>query len=307
MSSVATNDTDTSTHVTDPVEGGSPGDWDTRVDDEGEGEPKVEQAEGGAETDEQKVGEGEEPKPEVSDDKVSELTEQLEELKSELAKRDEVLAAIDAEMQVNPALRKMLSGGRGADADEHEDPLVNALSTIDQTFLPDSASGLKTLMKPVFDELLRLRKEVATVKPSVQQLARTHGQSRFTMTLAENGVGADVQVSKPFQKLLKEMRHDREFQSLEARNPEFAARYAADRWTAKRARTNGWKDEQSRIATAKGGKNGSAPGRGASTAVRVVEVEIDPDIDYIAKADGIRREAERAKENVRIKYVPLKD
>lgn len=306
MSSVTVSDTDTSTHVTDPVEGGSPGDWDTRVDDEGEGEPEVEPTEGNAEADEQQEGEGEEPKPEVSDDKVSELTEQLEELKAELAERDGILAEIQAEMRVNPALRKMLSGGRDTD-DEPADPLVTALSTIDEKFLPDSADGLKTLMKPVFDELLRLRKEVATVKPSVQQLARTHGQSRFTMTLAENGVGADVLTSKPFQKLLKEMRHDREFQSLEARNPEFAARYAADRWTAKRARTNGWKDEQSRIATAKGGKNGSAPGRGASTAVRVVEVEIDPDTDYIGKAHRIRSEAERAKENVRIKYVPLKD
>lgn len=302
MSSVAVTDTDTTSHVTDPVEGGSPGDWDTRVDDEEEKvEAEGEEPEASAETDETQKGAPEEGKPEVSDDKVSELTEQLEELKAELAEREQILSAIRDEMQVNPALRKAL-GGRGAEADEPEDPIVKALSTIDEKFLPDSAEGLKAAIKPVVDELLRLRKEVAAVKPSVQQLARTHGQSRFTSTLAESGVGADVQASKPFQKLLKEMRHDREFQSLEARNPEFAAQFAANKWIARSTRVNGWKDEQSRIATAKGGKNGSAPGRGASTAVQVFEVEMDPDGDPIAEAHRLR---DKHKGCV-IKYVPFK-
>ena len=292
MSDSATIDPAAEAHVADEIveEGGSP-DESTRADGEGEGSADTNQSSGadGAST--------------TPDEVVTSAQEELAELRAELAHRNGILDELNDRMERDPALRKMLSESGGGTSQD-KDAVSHFEKVLNDEFTPEAAAALRKVLSPIIQEHAQLKKEVGGTRSRVAGMARTVGASKFRGALEENGVAASVQSSKQFQRHLKVMRARPEFQRLEARSPQFAAEMAAGQWTASRARANGWKGEQSRVATAKTGRSGNAPARGSASSEKVIQIKKVRGGGHVDRAAEIRFKAQEAGKPVpQIRYI----
>lgn len=291
MSDTQTIDSAAETQVADysDVEGGSPYD-EVRADGGSEGSD--------TEQDSSDTGGTIEP-----DDSGSADSSEIEALRAEIAKRDHILAELDDRMERDPVLRKMLSqGGSGANSDD--DVLANLDKVLEAEFNPDAAAALRKVLGPLMKEHSEMKADLGGQRSRVAKIARDNDMAEFVSTISKNGIDPAVQKSKPFQKHLRELRSRPEFQRLESRSPTFAAEHAAAQWTAMQARRGGWRDEQSRIATAKSGKSGNAPSRGSAGAEKVIQIKRQRGGAHVERAATLRFQAERDGKPVpKIEYI----
>lgn len=290
MSAVITEQTsDAEDQVTQSAheEGGSP-EVDERVDDIDAGLLEDVDLEESESTEDEAPPE---ESPDDSGEEPAKYAEQIEDLRSELAERDEIIGAIRDRMDRDPAFRKMLEGGSGTEP-EAEDPVAHFQKAIRDGLTPEAATVIEDALSPVLEEITRLKGELKNVKPTMQRLARNVGSAQFQEALADSGVAPAVQRSRDFQKHLKRLRGKSDFQRLESRSPAFAADYAASKWQATKARVMGYKDERARVESAKGGRGGDVRARSSALAEKVVRIKRDSGTGHVDRAAAVRLKAE---------------
>ena len=219
---------------------------------------------------------------------------ELERLRAELAERDqairdrdEVLDEVHRKMEADPELRKRLSAN-GSPSDD----LVSMFNeTIDTAFTPESGQALRQALGPIVERIAKIEQGLGGQRQRLQQIGQAVGTHQFREQLGEQGVSAAEQAAPAFQAHMKRLRGRREFQSLEARSPNFAAEMAASSWKASRAQTNGNADDRRRIASAKATRGGSQPSRGSSTAEKIIRIKKLARGGHVDQAQRIRLEA----------------
>lgn len=236
------------------------------------------------------------------EDEKTQYAEQIEELRQEIAEKDEILNEIRYRMDRDPAFRKMLEGGSGASEPEN-DPVKQFQKAIREGLTPDAAEVLETALSPVLQRIKELEAELGSVKPTMQRLSQKVGSSEFVEALGESGITQNVMRSQEFQRHLKRLRGQSQFQRLESRSPGFAADYAASKWQATKARVNGYRDDRARIESAKNGRGGEPTPRSSALAEKVVRIKRDPSGGHIDRAAAVRIRAQQdGKTSPRIEY-----
>ena len=230
--------------------------------------------------------------------------ERISDLESQLSERDALIGQIADEMDRNPELRAMLSGQRSASSSEPSDWGVKLERDLRGVLKPEAAEALTKAFSPYIKKLQEATDEVTRLRSTAQSLSRTVGSREYVRALGDAGVAPEVQQTQPFQKFLKGLRLNRTYQSIEARDPIFAAETAAARWQAARAQKLGWKDDRARIETAKNSRGAQGSQRSASLADKVIEITRSPDGSHVDEAQRVRFEyAQKGKELPNIRYV----
>lgn len=239
----------------------------------------------GEEPDASGASEGAEPEAK-EDGGVSPTSWQEEKkaLETQLAEAQQLFADIRAVAKVNPEVAKAFGlGGEGASATNGW--RAEAEQAIRDGLKPEAGGDvMMKALKPVFDQIEAALRDIGTVKPTVGRLAQNTAQTQFRNGLIE----AKVPVDNPaFQKVLKQLRQDPEFQSLESRGSALAIRTAANEWFAKTGRAAANGDARVGLAAAKAGKVGPRT-NGAGLAEQIVKLSgpYDPMKSYKLRMDA---------------------
>lgn len=293
-------------HASTPqtLQGGSP---EAEADREGGDEEVIESlsADGGdtdvEETNEEPSVSDAAPQTSAGEDPT---VDEVSDLRSQLAEREALIGQIADEMDRNPELRAILSGQKGSASSEPTDWAIRLEKGLRGKLKPEAAEALTEVFAPFFKELQDANAEIGRLRSTAQSLSRTVGSREYVRALTDSGVTPETQNTQPFQKFLRGLRTNRTFQSLEARDPVFAAETVAARWQASRAQKSGWKDDRARLESAKNGRGAQGSQRSASLAEKVTEIVRKPDGSHVEEAQRIRLEyVKGGKELPKIRYI----
>lgn len=233
---------------------------------------------------------GTEPEPAKPDEGADLNAQRVAELERELARReqklseyDTVLADIQREMDNDPALNARLTQGKTLPP---QDAFAHFKETVEKGIEGPAAEQLLRAVAPMFEELNDLRQMVGNNGNKLQRVERSVGSAEFRGALSNQGVNRETQGSQAWDKFLRDLRGDREFQRAEARNPQFAAKHAAAMWKSAEALRAGFADDRQRLRSARVGQDSTGAQRGSSAAEKVHVLKRDG--SHVDRATRIR-------------------
>lgn len=226
-----------------------------------------------------------EPEPDSGAVQVAQLARENAELRG-------IVDEVYDRMRQDPELAKRLGSSGTPQEDSAYEHFERTVSDETSGLKPEAAKLMLKALGPTLKRLDGLVQENAQLRSQVSGVARSVGSTEFTGRLASLGIPKEVQESKPFQRMLSELRGTRDYKRLEGGSATFAAEVAGNRWIADRARQGAWRTQRAVADTAKTGRNGSAPSRGASTAEKIVELVRDG--TQVERADELRVAAAKA-------------
>ena len=224
------------------------------------------------------------------------------EMQRENAQLREIVDDVYQRMQRDPELARRLGANGGSGAQEAVSLYDQVETSLREGLKPEAADAVLKALGPLVKDYERMKHEYeGAVRPRLDNLSRVVGSTEYVRALTDNGISQEVQKSQQFQKFSRGLE-----QSLRGiRDQGLRAEFVANKWVAGQVRRNGYKDTRATIDTAKNGRGGSAPGRGASLAEKIVHIKRTPSdpSSHVAQAHSVRVQYAKAGKPIpRIEY-----
>lgn len=160
--------------------------------------------------------------------------------------------------------QKWADEDRGAPA--ADDRLERSKSAVAKWFKDTDESAnqtaLREVVEPLHDLIRDLQNEVRSARGPLRAAESQAKRGQFSEGLVASGVPAATLSDPAFLKHLSAERQDRDFQSLEAREPKLAAKMAAKTWIAKTGRATANGQQRKFVNDVKGGNLHAAASTG---------------------------------------------
>lgn len=253
------------------------------------------------ETQEEQDPEGLSPEGEAAEEKPAPKKDADEgraaDLERQLSEQNEIIKTILASPERVRAFKEWAAKDSGQGGSESAELSAHAKAMREKWFShPQAAASgeaIEEWLAPYAQRIADLETQLRGVGQKAELAHQFTSEGGFRKTLVSNGVSPKEQGSPEWKAHEASEMRDRTFQSLRAKNPEFAARHLAASWVAKRATTNGNVAQNRHVADLKAGRLHNAPTTGNGSQKVIVIDDTQPGWDR--KAFEIRAKNPNAK------------